>query len=532
MNILPKDISSPKSFFEGGQLAGQVLDLFKNESFSFWNWDQSSNLLTAPGFFNGTSLEDWIIRIHPRDQAEFSKFLDSLVEQEETNFSVIYRVRPISGNQWIKVRQTSDPKPDSPPDNHCCLIELVSDDARYATSLDTLEGELNQGFLDQIDEYQNLASMGKLAGGIAHDFNNVLTVIQGHTMLLEQSLNGSSDQGEESIELLKDATNQAAGLAKQLLRVGNQHETTLETCDLNQIIENFMTMIRRMIEETIELKVDLDPDIRVVSADSIMIGQVLMNLILNARDAVSDTGGTITIQTRATEVEEEDGPLSLGKYVELSITDNGVGIPKDTLAKIFTPYFSTKGRGTGLGLVNVATIVEEHGGTIDVESEEGKGATFTILLPSAPAELKSAREGRPAKKRLSNAKKKVLEGTTILLVEDESAVRMLVRKLLEMLGCSVIEAESGRKALDLWPEIQDKVTLVVSDIVMPDGVSGWDLARELRKDRPEVGILLTSGYCESPDDHNMGDDSQVAFLQKPYASSNLETTLSALLTPR
>ncbi len=529
MNILPKDISSPKSFSEGGQLAGQVLNLFKNESFSFWNWDQTSNLLTAPGFFTGTSLEDWIIRIHPRDQAEFSQFLDHLIDKKESNSSITYRVRPTSGSQWIKVRQTAEPKSDSLENEHCCLIELVSDGSLHATSLDKLEGELNQEFLDQIDEYQNLASMGKLAGGIAHDFNNALTVIQGHTMLLEQSLNASQGQEEESIELIKDATNQAAGLAKQLLRVGNQNKTVLENCDLNQIIENFMTMIRRMIEETIDLNVDLDPRIGVVRADSIMIGQVLMNLVLNARDALSDKGGKITIQTRATEVKEEDGPLSLGSYVELSIADNGVGIPKDTFSKIFTPYFSTKGRGTGLGLVNVATIIEEHGGTIDVESEEGKGSTFTILLPSSPIALKSTKERAPAAVSSTPAKRKVLEGTKILLVEDESAVRMLVRKLLEMLGGTVIEAESGRKALDLWPDIQDEIALVVSDIVMPDGVSGWELARELRKNRPDVGILLTSGYCESPEDHNMGDDSHVAFLQKPYASSNLETTLSALL---
>ncbi len=527
MSILPTDISSPKSFSEGGQLAGQVLDLFKNESFSFWNWDQSSNLLTVPGFFAGTSLEDWMIRIHPRDQAEFSQFLDHLIDKKESNSTITYRIRPVSGNQWIKVRQTTVPGSDSPANKYCCLIELVSDDSLHATSLDKLEGDLNQDFLDQIDEYQKLATMGKLAGGIAHDFNNALTVIQGHIMLLEQSLEEPKQREEESIDLLKDATNQAAGLAKQLLKVGNQQQTTLEVCDLNEIIENFMTMIRRMIEESIDLKAELDPAIGAIRADSIMIGQVLMNLVLNARDAVSEAGGRITLKTQATEVKEEDGPLSLGSYVELSVTDNGVGIPKETFSKIFTPYFSTKGRGTGLGLVNVATIVEEHGGTIDVESEVGKGTTFTILLPCSRAALMTER--KRSVDPLLGAKRKVLEGTKILLVEDESAVRMLVRKLLEMLGCTVIEAESGRRALELWPEIQDEISLVVSDIVMPDGVSGWDLARELRKDRPKVGILLTSGYCESPEDHNLGGDSHVAFLQKPYASSNLETTLSALL---
>lgn len=290
-----------------------------------------------------------------------------------------------------------------------------------------------------------------------------------------------------------------------------------------------MTMITQRVEESIDLKVKLDPGIGMVQADSVMIGQVLMNLLLNARDAVSDSGGQITIQTQATEVKEEDGPLSLGSYVELTITDNGEGIPRDKFAQIFTPYFPTEGRGTGLGLVNVANIVEAHGGTIDVSSEEEKGTTFTILLPSSPAIPKTVQRAKPRKNSPPAAKKKVLEGTKILLVEDESAVRMLVRKLLEMLGCTVIEAASGRQALDLWPEIQDEIALVVSDIVMPEGVSGWDLARELRKHRPEVGILLTSGYCESPEDHNLDNDSHVAFLQKPYASSNLETTLSALL---
>ncbi|MEC5126592.1 ATP-binding protein [Verrucomicrobiales bacterium BCK34] len=529
MKIIPTFPGVSERSAERGQLAFEVLDLFKREAFSFWQWDQSSNLLTAPGFFTGTTLEDWIIRIHPRDQADFSQFLDHLIDTGESPSSITYRIRQCSGNEWIKVRQTADPEADSSPDSHCCLIELVSADAPYATSLDKLEGELNQGFVDQIDEYQTLASMGKLAGGIAHDFNNALTVIQGHTMLLEQSLRSSKHHEAESLELLKEATDQAAGLAKQLLRVGNQKQTVLETCDLNQIIENFMTMIRRVIEETIELNMDIEPHIGMVKADPIMLGQVLMNLMLNARDAVSNSGGKITIKTQSTKIDEEDGPLSLGSYIELSITDNGVGIPRDTLSKIFTPYFSTKGRGTGLGLANVANIVEEHGGTIDVTSTEGKGSTFTILLPVSSASLAPAKANPPAEELLTGAKKKILEGTKILLVEDESAVRMLVRKLLEMLGCSVIEAESGRQALDLWPDIQDEIALVVSDVVMPEGVSGWDLARELRKKRPEVGILLTSGYCENPEDHNMGDDSHVAFLQKPYASSNLETTLSALL---
>ncbi|MDF1738983.1 MAG: ATP-binding protein [Verrucomicrobiales bacterium] len=511
-------------------MAFEVLDLFKREAFSFWQWDQSSNLLTVPGFFTGSSLEDWIIRIHPRDQAAFSQFLDHLIDTSESPSSVTYRIRQGSGNEWTEVRQTADPGAGSSTNNHCCLIELVSAEAPYATSLDKVEGELNQGFVDQIVEYQTLASMGKLAGGIAHDFNNVLTVIQGHTMLLEQSLSASKRHETESLELLKEATDQAAGLAKQLLRVGNQKQTVLENCDLNQIIGNFMTMIRRMIEETIELDMDIEPHIGMVKADPIMLGQVLMNLMLNARDAVSQSGGKITIKTQSTKIDGEDGPLSLGHYVELSITDNGVGIPKDTLSKIFTPYFSTKGRGTGLGLANVANIVEEHGGTIDVTSTEGKGSTFTILLPISSASLLDAdRATPPAEDLFKGAKKKILEGTKILLVEDESAVRMLVRKLLEMLGCTVVEAESGRKALELWPDIQDEIALVVSDVVMPEGVSGWDLARELRKKRPEVGILLTSGYCESPEDHNMGGDSHVAFLQKPYASSNLETTLSALL---
>lgn len=514
---------------EEGQLALRVLDLFKHGAFSFWEWDQSSNLLTAPGFFNGTSLEDWIIRIHPRDQADFSKFLDHLIDIRKSNSSITFRIRANSGGQWIKVRQTADPKSDSPANKHSCLIELVSNDSRHITSLDKLEGDLTQGFLDQIDNYQKLASVGKLAGGIAHDFNNALTVIQGHLMLLEQSLDLPERQEKESFDLLKDATNQAAGLAKQLLRVGNKHQTILEACDLNQIIGNFMTMIRRIVEETIDLKSDLDPQIGVVRADSIMIGQVLMNLLLNAREAAPETGGIITIQTRAIEVKEEDGPLSLGSYVELTIADNGSGIPEETCLEIFTPYFSTKARGTGLGLVNVANIVEEHGGTIEVASEVGEGTTFTILLPSSPVALETAQGTQPVKNSPSIQKKKALEGTKILLVEDESAVRMLVRKLLEMLGCTVIEAASGRQALDLWPDIQDEISLVVSDIVMPEGVSGWDLARELRKNRPEVGILLTSGYCERPEDHNLGGDSQVAFLQKPYASSNLETTLSALL---
>lgn len=392
------------------------------------------------------------------------------------------------------------------------------------------ETELRRTTEDHLRRAQRLSNVGKLASGIAHDFNNLLTVIQGHAALLELSAEKDIDEkSKESLELIISASQQAVDLTKQLLLFGRNNQTTkLETCNLNSVVEDFVKMIRRMIEESIEIKVDVDETTGSIKADKSMIGQILMNLIVNSRDAMPD-GGEIEVSTTSVKIDsDDDRPVPAGNYVCLSVKDTGGGMTPRQLEKIFDPFFSTKGKGkgTGLGLANVAAIVKDHGGHIDVASQKGVGTTFEILIPTIGSVPDAP------KKVSQDVSRNSLDGCNILLVEDESSVRKLVRKLLEMLGCQVVEAVSGKQALDLWSEIGDKVAVVVSDIVMPEGVSGWELAKELHDRDPSLGILLTSGYNERPEDHGLGDEPSVAFLQKPYDSGNLKKTLARLLEHR
>lgn len=383
-----------------------------------------------------------------------------------------------------------------------------------------------------LERAQRLATVGQLAAGVAHDFNNLLTVIQGHVSFLELSLDPVEGRTKESIGQIENATREAVGLARQLLLFGKSGRDSFGEIDLNSAVEAIVKMLRRMIEESVEIQTELGEDAGRIFADSGMLGQVVMNLVVNARDAMPE-GGRIRISTCR----------EAGNSV-LVIEDNGPGIPPEHIDRIFDPFFSTKeeGKGTGLGLANVASIVARHEGKIDVSSAPGKGARFEVCFPTvrdsatatepntAPEKPEATESGKSAQSRsTSPVDVDSIRGSRVLLVEDESGVRKLVKKLLEMHGCTVVEAASGKKALDLWPEVCDEISVVVTDVVMPEGVSGWDLAKELHRRSPEIGILLTSGYDERPEDHGLGDDPKIAFLQKPYEARNLKRNIRELL---
>lgn len=306
-----------------------------------------------------------------------------------------------------------------------------------------------------------------------------------------------------------------------------------KVCDLNRIVDRFVTMMRRVLEENIEIRLELDPQIAPVRADEAMLREVLMNLLVNARDAMT-TGGTVTIRTRSEHRPGEEGEASPA-FVCLSVSDDGTTRHSRNLPLLLDSpdEIEVDASGAGLGLYHVASIIAEHGGRIEVDGPAGPGNRLHLLFPAEegspdPCANDPAGSHRTPCEPLAEAR---LRGTTILLVEDEMAVRKLVRKLLEVLGCAVIEAVSGREALDLWPGIRDRVNLVVSDIVMPEGVSGWDLARELHHRHPDLGILLTSGYSDLPEDHGLGGISRIGFLQKPYGVNTLRESLSNLATP-
>lgn len=505
-------------------LAGKVADLFKNGACSLWVWDSESNELDITGGLDlGNSLEDWMMKIHPRDQSVFSEAIENA--SHHTPPVCEYRMRCGNVESWRTVKHTFVSPSHMRPSQVHSIVELLSDTTKGHTfgDLETSEKKRGVEVLAQLQQAQKLASIGKLASGVAHDFNNSLTVIQGHLMLLEMAISSAdNEQSFESLELLRDATEQASGLSKQLLMLGRQSQPNFEQTDLHEIIEDFVRMMKRIIDTDIEFETALTADCSKINADTIMIGQVLMNLVVNARDAMSGKG-RICI---GTEILRD--PETHRKAISLTISDSGSGIPEDSIKKIFEPFYSTKerGKGTGLGLANVASIIREHSGQIQVKESSSEGTTFEIRLP---VEEKCATEKSTESTAPASNDGALLQGTKILLVEDEAAVRKLVKKLLEMLGCTVIEAESGKEALDIWPDVQDDVSLVVSDVAMPEGVSGWDLARELHRARPDLGILITSGYCQTPEELDLGGNDQLAFLQKPYESNRLKATLSELL---
>ncbi|MEM7699663.1 MAG: ATP-binding protein, partial [Verrucomicrobiota bacterium] len=373
---------------------------------------------------------------------------------------------------------------------------------------------------------ERLQSVGRLTTGIAHDFNNLLTVIQGHTQLAELYQNeNDTEKATECLNQITEAGERAVDLIRQLLLFSRDTPLEEEVCDANDVAISFVSMMRRIVEENIEIETDFHPGLPPVSIDKSMVGQVIMNLIVNARDAMPE-GGKIKVKSSVRNVPEDTEELTAGDYVSIVIEDSGSGMAPEVMAQIFDPFFTTKpeGKGNGIGLANAREIINQQGGQLTVESDPGSGTRFEILLPTTVERPEGL-----TKSTLESRGKASLDGTTVLLVEDESSVRRLVRKLLEMLGCTVVEAASGREALDIWPKVSDNIGLVVSDIVMPEGVSGWELAKELHELKPQMGILLTSGYLMRPEEHDLADDPKVAFLQKPYESKNLKSTLNQLL---
>ena len=391
-------------------------------------------------------------------------------------------------------------------------VEFVLALTRDVTEQKKAEAE-RQKLETQLRQSQKMEAIGQLAGGVAHDFNNLLTVIQGNASLL---LNPQLNAGERSgcSHQIVQAAERAASLTRQLLMFSRKHTLQMVELDLNEVVGNMTKMLQRILGEDITLRTEYAPKLAVISADAGMIEQVLLNLAVNSRDAMP-AGGQLLIST-SVENLDADSPLlpageSPGGYVRLKVSDTGCGISPETLPHIFEPFFTTKetGKGTGLGLATVYGIIEQHHGWVTVSSQMGQGTTFCIHLPAA--------KGTPAKPQAVVTTSKLPGGhETILLVEDESAVRHLVGNLLQRCGYTILEAESGVAALAVWQKHRHEIQLLLTDIVMPDGVTGYDLAQQLKSEQPQLRVIYTSGYSTDI----LGKDPTLIrdgnFLQKPY----------------
>ena len=396
------------------------------------------------------------------------------------------------------------------------LLRLVSSVERAIREVEMKKE--NRLLEEQFRQSQKMELVGRLAGGIAHDFNNMLTVITGYSDFLLENFKNEATLYKYLSEIRK-AAEKSSTLTQQLLSFSRRQVLQPRVLDLNEAIASANQMLRRLIGESIDLVTIAAPELAKVKLDSSHLEQIILNLVVNARDAMPDEGGKITIEAKNVVVGEDfvfrHPTAATGRYVLLSVKDTGEGIEEKVKPRIFEPFFTTKaeGKGTGLGLATVFGIVKQSNGYIEVESQIGKGTEFKIFFPKAEHEFKKTETVKTM-----SAKQRGSE--TILLVEDEASVRTLTREILEMSGYHVLEAEGGSKAISVCEKYKGLIHLLLTDSVMPR-MSGEDLSKKLFEVRPEMKVLIFSGYADHYLNQQRIVDSHVPFLQKPFTPEGL-----------
>ena len=377
----------------------------------------------------------------------------------------------------------------------------------------------------QLRHSQKLESIGQLAAGVAHDFNNILTIVQGHADRLLGRYDGDA-AATEPLKQISDAAKRGASLTLQLLMFSRKQVMQPKVADLNAILGNMTKMLQRLLGEDIALESKYAPSLLAIEADVGMVEQVIMNLSVNARDAMPK-GGKLLIATDAQQIDEgyvhQNPEARTGKFVVMSVTDTGCGMKPETLARIFEPFFTTKevGKGTGLGLATVYGIVKQHQGWVKVSSQPGQGTTFRIFFPASSKKVEIVDKKSPQHKVRGGRE-------TILIVEDEPVLRELARMILKDYEYQVLEAGTGVEALRVWEKHGGEIDLLLTDMVMPEGMTGRELADQLKKRKPSLKVIYTSGYSSEVmgrDDH----PPDIRFLQKPYPPPQLAQTVRECL---
>ena len=378
---------------------------------------------------------------------------------------------------------------------------------------------------EQLRQSQKMEAIGQLAGGVAHDFNNILTVIHGHSSLLQAS--DLDDGAMRSAQQITQAAERAAALTRQLLTFSRRQLIQPKKLDMNKIVNNMTDLLARLLGEDVMLQLNYSLAPAMVEADVGMMEQVLLNLAVNSRDAMPK-GGQLAVRIVILDVNDahvQNHPEArLGRFVSVSTSDTGCGIPAENIQRIFEPFFTTKevGRGTGLGLATVYGIVKQHQGWIEVESTIGKGTTFRIFIPYAGS--------GPADTERPSTQVTVRGGTeTILLVEDEKPVRELVSRVLQKYGYKILMAGSGAEAVGVWNQHKDEISLLFTDLVMPDNMNGRELAEKLRSERAGLKVIFTSGYSADIVGKDFKLEPELNFLQKPYQPQTLALTIRRCL---
>jgi len=488
---------------------------------ALWEWDLETDIVVySPEWLAQAGLEAvdaihtmdaWLSRVHPDDIDALRQTLNDCVSAPNRRFQKEFRVNHGDGDsRWILLGAASE----MDAAGHRTRVIGTNIDI---TDRKCLEMEFQQA--------QKMESIGQLAGGVAHDFNNLLGVIVGYSELVLEEM-GTCDPLQESVMQIKRAADRATGLTRQLLAFSRRQILRPVVVDLNSIIEDTEKMLHRLIGENIELRLDLQPGLGRALADPGQVEQILMNLIVNARDAMP-RGGRIDIITRNRELDERQARQRPGgrpgAYTSVVVRDSGMGMDQRTQARIFEPFFTTKeiGKGTGLGLATVYGIVKQSGGYIWVDSEPGKGAAFQIYLPRIDSPTDEERTPGPVSGTLPTTE-------TILLVEDEEALRAVLVLTLARAGYTVITADDGTHALAQLASHTGTIDLILTDVVMP-GMSGPEFVKRAAAKFPDVKVLYMSGYADEAIVHHGVLDGGIEFINKPFTFAQLNRKIREVL---
>jgi two-component system cell cycle sensor histidine kinase/response regulator CckA len=469
--------------------------------------DNQQTLYVSPAFETiwGRSCESlyrsptlWRDSIHPDDHGRVAEAR----QRPPAEYDVEYRVvRPDGGIRWVHDRG----------------FPILDDQKRVYRIAGVAEDITERQHIEeQFRQAQKMEAVGQLAGGIAHDFNNILAAIM---LQVDEAATrpGVADDMRESLAEIRQATDRAANLTRQLLQFSRRQVMQPRRLDLNAVVRDVATMLRRVVREDVRIALRLDPAPLFTRSDAGMLEQILMNLAVNARDAMP-RGGNLVIETSAVVVDEADtalpDDLRPGRYVVLRVSDDGDGIAAEHVSRVFDPFFTTKSHGTGLGLATVFGIVKQHRGDVTVTSATGVGTTFRVLLPAdgataaetiAPAPVVAPHRG----------------SETIMVVEDDAALRTLLCRHLGRHGYAVLEAGSSVDAMQLWEQHRGEIQLLLTDLVMPEGSNGRELAEELQRRAPALKVVLTSGYSADLAGRPLELSANQCFLPKPWAPHQL-----------
>ena len=457
--------------------------------------------------------QDFRLFVHPDDAPLCAEYLSNVMSKGEGGTSPPYRVRVADGS-WRLFTANGTPYVDAKGDFlYLGVGRDLSDQKRAEEERLSLERQLLHS--------QKLESLGVLAGGIAHDFNNIMTAIIGNADLALMRLNPESP-AMENVRKIEKAAMQAAELSRQMLSYSGKGRFVVEPIDLNRLIEELLHMLDLSISKKSVLRLNLARPLPTVEADATQLRQVIMNLVINASEAIGEKSGVIAISTGSMECDRSylqnvwfDEQIPAGLYVYIEVADTGCGMDRETLDRIFDPFFTTKFTGRGLGMATVLGIVRGHKGAIKVQSEENTGSTFTILIPACEKPVERGGEVNQSSDWKGSG--------SVLLVDDEEAVRDIGSEMLRELGYQVVAAADGRQAIEAF-EAEPGISFVILDLTMPN-LDGEQCFRELRRVNPDVKVIITSGYNEQEVSQKFAGMGLAGFIQKPYTLSMLEKVI-------